>query len=459
MTSVRTRQPARPPAASLREHIVRTLRLAGPVIATRCGLLIMVTVDTVMTGRAGSGELAYLAAAFAPHITLMVTGIGFLAGAVILVSQADGAGRRVDCGRIMWIAMANGVTLGLVWAVILFQGEAILLLFGQDADLSRGGGHVMGMFAWGMPGLYLFTACSMFLEGIGRVKPGMVVTLVANLVNAGLNWVMIYGHLGFEPGGAAGAVLATSMTRWFMFLGLFGYILVMADSSEYGVFRRVRDAGALQLRFLRLGAPMALSYALETGAFTVITMMAGYLGAPHIAAFQAVMNINAFCFMVAIGMSTATAVRVGNAVGRQDRIGMARAGWVGTGLIFLAMLPLAAIVLLFPGELAGVYTRDAEIVAIMVAGLFAVVFLIPGDGLQAVLVGALRGAADVWPATWLGLVSFWGVMVPMAWYFSQVRDFGVPGLLWAEFIGITLAAALLAWRFHAICRRDIRPFS
>tara|TARA_Y100001934_G_scaffold11060_1_gene14047 strand:- start:40603 stop:42009 length:1407 start_codon:yes stop_codon:yes gene_type:complete len=449
----------RPAASSLCEHIIRTLRLAGPVIVARCGLLIMVTVDTIMTGRAGANELAYLAIAFAPHITMLVIGIGVLSGTVILVSQADGAGRRGSCGRILWIALADAFVLGLLWAAVLFQGEDILVLLGQEADLSRGGSEVMAMFAWGMPAIYLFTAASMFLEGVGRVIPGMVVMLVANVINAALNWIFIYGGMGLEPDGASGAVLATSLTRWFMFAAIFGYICLMADKAELGIFRRVEGIWALQKRFLRLGVPMALSYAFETTAFLSITIMAGHMGKAPVAAYQAAMNVNAFCFMVAIGMSTATSVRVGNAIGRRDRKGMAMAGWVGTGLIGAAMVPLAIIVALFPETLACIYTTDATLIAIIIPALFVAVFLIPGDGLQGVLLGALRGAADVWPTTCLGFLAFWVIMVPMAWLLGRELGGGVPGLLWAEVIGIMTAAVLFAWRFRVISQRKIAVFS
>ncbi|MBC6440161.1 MAG: MATE family efflux transporter [Rhodospirillales bacterium] len=449
----------RPPPANLRDHIVRTLILAVPVIVARCGLLIMVTVDTIMTGQAGGQELAYLGIAFAPHLTMLVIGIGLLSGTVILVSQADGAGRIRDCGRVLWIALFDAAVMGLLWAALLFEGERLLLLTGQDPYLARGGGHALTMFAWGMPAIYLFTAASMFLEGIGRVKPGMIIMLLANVANAGLNWVLIYGHLGFEPGGAAGAVLATSITRWLMFGCILGYILLMADRHAYGVLAPLRGFWMLQRRFLRLGVPMSLSYAFETTAFLSITIMAGWLGATQVAAYQASLNVVAFCFMIAIGMSTATSVRVGNAIGRRDRTGMAMAGWTGTGLILTAMIPLAIIVALFPQTLAGIYTSDAEVAALIVATLTVAALLIPGDGLQGVLLGALRGAADVWPTTALGFLSFWIIMVPSAWYLGHQAGLGLPGLLWAQLIGLSAAALFFGLRFLVISRRDIRPFA
>lgn len=451
------RPPLRPPANTLSEHIRRTLALAAPVIVARCGMLVMVTADTIMTGHAGPAELAYLAISFSPHITMLVIGIGLLTGVVVLVSQADGAGHQRACGQIFWVGLANAAVLGSFWALVMTQGESILHLFGQSDDLARGGGRALGMFAWGMPAIYGYVATAMFLEGIGRTRPGMFVMIGANVINVGLNWVLIYGNLGFEPMGAAGAVLATSLTRWVMLGALLAYVFTMADRDTYGLFHRIEAPWRRQWRFLRLGAPMALSYSAETTAFMTITMMAGIMGEAHVAGFQATMNVVAFCFMVAIGMSTATSVRVGNAVGRRDPVGLRLAGWTGAGLIVVAMILLAGAVAVWRLPIAAIYTSDATVQAIILAGLVVVSFLLFCDGLQAVLVGALRGAADVWPTTLIGFISFWVVMVPAAWLLGPRLGGGVPGLLWGEAIGALVAAVLLALRFHVISRRVIRP--
>lgn len=447
----------RPPANTLAEHVRRTLALAAPVIVARCGMLVMVTADTIMTGHSGPGELAYLAISFSPHITMLVIGIGLLTGVVVMVAQADGAGRQRSCGQIFWIGLGNAAVLGTFWALVMTQGEAILQLLGQNDDLARGGGRALGMFAWGMPAIYGYVAAAMFLEGIGRTRPGMFVMIGANVVNVGLNWVLIYGNFGFEPMGAAGAVLATSITRWIMLAALLGYVFTMAGRDTYGLFHRIEGPWRLQGRFLRLGAPMALSYSAETMAFMTITMMAGIMGEAQVAGFQATMNVVAFCFMVAIGMSTATSVRVGNAVGRRDPAGMRLAGWTGAGLIAIAMALLAGAVAIWQDPIAAIYTGDGAVRAIIYAGLAVATFLLVVDGLQAVMVGALRGAADVWPTTLIGFFAFWVVMVPAAWLLGPYLGGGVPGLLWGEAIGMVVAAVLLAARFHAISRRHIAP--
>jgi MATE family multidrug resistance protein len=138
-------------------------------------------------------------------------------------------------------------------------------------------------------------------------------------------------------------------------------------------------------------------------------------------------------------------------------VGLRLAGWTGTGLIAVAMALLAGAVALWREPIASIYTTDATVQAIILAGLVVATFLLVSDGLQAVLVGALRGAADVWPTTLIGFFSFWIVMVPCAWLLGPHLGGGVPGLLWGEVIGALVAAALLGLRFHVISRRTIRP--
>ncbi|MFQ5984304.1 MAG: MATE family efflux transporter, partial [Alphaproteobacteria bacterium] len=439
------------------QHVLRTLRLAGPVIVARCGLLVMVSVDTVMTGRAGAEELAYLAVAYAPQIMMLLIGIGALTGTVVLTAQADGMGRQWECGRIWRVSLVNGTLLGLAWAGVMLLGEDLLLVLGQQPDIARGGGRVLVMFAPGMPAVLMFTATSLFLEGIGRPRAGMVVMIAANLINLGLNWVLIYGHLGLPAMGAAGATLATSLTRWFMVAALAGYALLMRDRSRYGVLDPLAGLPALERKFLRLGAPLAATYGLETAAFTTIAMFAGRLGAVPLAAYQVTLNLMALIFMIAIGLAIATAVRVGNAVGRRDRVGLAAAGWVGVAIAVAIMVVLVLPLNGLAGPIVAFYTDDAAVAAVAVPAVVMAAWILIFDGAQAVLMGALRGAADVWVPTGMYLIAFWCLMVPLGYLLGIEAGHGVQGLMWSILAGTFAATLLLAARFVAVPRRVTRP--
>ena len=439
----------------LREHVLRTLRLAWPVMLARAGLLVMVSVDTIMCGRVAARELAFYGIALAPQLAFLLVGIGLLMGTVVVTAQTDGAGRPAECGRIWRLALVNAAAFGSLFGLLLLPGESILLVLGQAPEISRGGGAVLVMFALGMPPILMFSATTLFLEGIGRSTPGMVVMASANVVNFGLNYALM-----FEPWqlGATGAALATSITRWVMFLALAGYVLAMRERDRYGVCAPMTAHWHLERKLARLGWPIALSFGLENGAFFAAATFAGWLGAVPLAAYQVVLNVMGLIYMLAIGIATATAVRVGNAVGRRDRAGLARAGWAGLGLGVVVMLGLTPVLHGSSGVIARIYTADAAVVAIAAPGLGLGAWILLADASQGIMTGALRGAADIWPCIGVQFVCFWLICVPLCYLLAHPFDLGVAGLLWGLFVGLLAAALLLAWRFKALAAREVRPF-
>jgi MATE family multidrug resistance protein len=194
----------------------------------------------------------------------------------------------------------------------------------------------------------------------------------------------------------------------------------------------------LQRKLARLGWPIALSFGLEHGAFFAAATFAGWLGAVPLAGYQIVLNVMALIYMLAIGIATATAVRVGNAVGRRDRAGLARAGWVGLGLGVVVMLCLMPVLHGASGAIARIYTEDAAVLAVAAPGLVLAAWILVADASQGILTGALRGAADIWACIGVQVVCFW--------------------LLWGLFVGLLAAALLLAWRFKLLAAREVRPF-
>jgi MATE family multidrug resistance protein len=445
----------RPAARSRREHLRRTLQLALPVMLGRIGILMMVAVDTAMTGHQGPVQLAYYALAMAPQIPMLLVGIGLLLGTIVLTAQADGAGDTRACGRIWWLALLHAAVLGLLFMVLCQGGERFLAASGQEADLARGGGRVLIMMGWGLPGMLLFSTSTFFLEGINRPLPGMYIMLAANILNVALNWLFIDGNLGAPALGAEGAALGTTIVRWFMFAAIAIYVLTRLDRSKYGLTPGPMRDGHLGKRLRRIGYPMGLAHGLEASAFSTMTLFAGLAGAVEVSGYLVAMNLVATVFMGAIGFATAASVRVGNAVGRQDAHGARTAGWIAVGAAATVMLALGIIFFTLPDLLSAIYANDPRITAVAVPTLLVAAFVLLPDGTQAVLMGALRGSADVWPATGLYLISFWIVMVPCGYYLGVERGGGAPALMQAILVGCVLASALLGWRFHVVSRRAV----
>ena len=441
---------------TLRVQVRETVRLAFPVMLARLGVLTIVAMDTAMSGHASADDLAWYAVAVAPQVPLLLVGIGLLMGTVVMTAQAVGAGRPEGCGAIWRTALAHALGAGALMALACAFGESFLLAVGQPADIAAGGGRVLAALGIGLPGMLLYAATSFFLEGIGRPIPGMVIMIAANVLNVGLNWLLVFGHGGFPALGAEGAAIATSIVRWCMFAAAALYVLRFVNRRYYGITAAGDPAERLGPRMRGIGLPAGLAHGMEASAFAAMTLIAGLLGAAEVGGYSIPMNLLALAFMGAIGLATAASVRVGNAVGRGDWSGVRWAGWTAAGVTVIYMAGVAVAFALAPAWLTALYTADAAVLAVAVPTLVVCALATIPDGVQTVLIGALRGTSDVWPATALYVVAFWVVMVPLGYWLAVSRGMGSPGLMMAVAAGASLAAVLLGWRFRQVSARAIR---
>ena len=441
---------------TLRAHLRETMRLAFPVMLARLGVLTIVAMDTAMSGHASADDLAWYVIAVAPQVPLLLVGIGLLMGTVVMTAQAVGAGRPEGCGAIWRTALVHALGAGALMALACAFGESFLLAAGQPADIAAGGGRVLAALGLGLPGLLLYVATSFFLEGIGRPVPGMVIMIGANVLNVGLNWLLVFGHGGFPALGAEGAAIATSIVRWCMFAAAVLYVLRFVNRRRFGITAAGDPAERLGPRMRRIGLPMGIAHGLEASAFAVMTLIAGLLGAAEVGGYSIPMNLLTLAFMGAIGLSTAASVRVGNAVGRGDLAGVRWAGWVAVGVAAVYLAAIAVLFSLVPAGLAALYTADVAVLAIAAPTMVVCAIAAIPDGVQAVLMGALRGASDVWPATLLYVFSFWIVMVPLGYWLAVHQTMGAVGLMMAVIAGASVAAVLLGWRFRLVSARAVR---
>lgn len=422
------------------------VRLALPVSLSRAGLLLMTTIDTVMVGWAGPDQLAYLAIGLSPFVLLMLMGVATLTGTVVLVAQAHGAGELREAGRIWQHALLQALVLGGLSILVLSRTELLFRLTGQTPAITAGGAEVAFWLGLGMPGMLGFLATTLYLEALGRARPGVVVMLAGNLANIPLNQVLINGLLGLPAMGAAGAAFATSLVRWAMLAALAGYVLLAPSLRATGVRAPPRWSRAIQMRLLRLGMPFAISQGLETSAFQSVTLICGWLGPTALAAFQIALNVTALIYMATVGLATATAVRVGRSIGGGDTSTARLAAWLGLGVLLAVMLTLAPLLLAYAPAIARLYTQDAAVAELTIRCLALVAVIIIFDGGQGVLTGALRGAADVWRPMQIHVASFWLILLPASWLLAFPLRQGVIGLFGGILLGVGAAACLLLAR-------------
>ncbi len=436
-------------------HLKRTVRLAGPMIVMRAGLLIMVAVDTAMIGHYGTLDLAYYAAGNALQVVMVLVTVGLLQGTMVLVAQAYGAGDHQECGSYWRVGLIHGAVLGVAMAAICFLGEIILVAVGQTAELAAGGAAVLRMISWGLPALGMWVATSFLLEGLSRPLPSMILTISAVFFNAGLNAIFIYGVLGAPEMGAEGAALATSITRWVMFAALVLYVLKLPDRAALGIGGAIQNFWLIARKLRHIGIPMGAARGLEATAFSALTMLAGLLGTVALAGYQIAFNLVALVFMCAIGVAGAGTIRVGNAVGRHNSTDIRYAGWSALTLITIIMAFFTILFFALGTSLAQLYTDVPAVIVAAAPLIFIAGIVLIFDGGQAVLMGALRGMADVWLPPVMQFVSWWGVAVPVAYVLAFHAGLGTPGLMWGFLAGALVSCSSLALRFSLVSRRAV----
>lgn len=441
---------------SLRTHLSELTRLALPVMISRAGVLTMVLIDTIMVGRYSATELAYQGIGWAPVVVLTTTGIGLLMGTMVVVANALGreAGDQIGITWRRGMVMALGV--GLVTAIACQFGEEFLLAVGQSPDLARGGGEVVAILGLSLPATYMFVVTSFTLEGLKRPVMAMCIMLAANVANIFFNWILVYGNLGMPAMGATGAAWSTVILRFLQAGILIICLLMLRDAVSLGIrgsgWRLGRWSDWRHQR--KIGYASAISIMAESVAFATLAIMAGWLGAAAVAAYSIAHNVLATMFMVALGLGSATAVRVGYAHGRADYPNLAMAGWTGLGFNTILMALFGVLLWLAGDVVAGGFTKDAAVLPLAVTALAIVPWLLIVDGGQVVMANAARGRSDVWVPTVIQFVAYCLIMVLAGYFLAIAGPYGVNGLFYAVLVGSGVAVVLQCLRFWWLSIQD-----
>lgn len=447
MTALDTSLP--PLASRLVGHWQALFRLAWPVMLSRAGILLMAMADVIMVGRYDTQALAELSLGFAVFIPVLVAGIGCMVGIVSTTARGQGAASAA-LPAIALRGLRWGVLVGSVATLLILASEPLLRVIGHAPDLAAGAGAVARIFAPGALFQIVFVAASFYLEGTGRTKPGLVAMLAANIVNLALNWLLIGGALGAPEMGAAGAALASTIARGVMCAGLVAWLLSLPEFAPWrgqrgGLWGPGGWAAGREMR--RIGIAGGAAYFFETFAFASLAQAAGLIGTGALAAYTILHNVEATVFMIALGLSVATAVRVGQAAGAGNP-GEARLAAIAGLTAAMAVIGALGLVLLaFAPRVVSIYSTDQELIA-RAAPLIAILAVtMIFDAGQVVMGQSTRALGDAWGTTLIFFVAFWLVMVPAALGLAFLTPLAEAGLFIGTGIGCAAALTLLSWRF------------
>lgn len=441
------------------------LRLAYPIILGMLGHTVVGIVDNVMVGKLGPTELAAVSLGNSFVFIAMSLGIGFSTAITPLAAQADGK-KSIEEGRS---AFHHGLYLCTILGVILFGviffSKPLIGLMGQPDNVVELAKPYLDIVAFSLIPLIIFQGYKQFADGMSETKYSMWATILGNVVNVVLNYLFIYGVWFFPKLGIVGAGVGTIASR-FVMLGYMHYMMQKKEKFHpfFEKFSLKNIKRKVNVEIIRLGAPSAMQMFFEVGLFTGAIWLSGLLGIMNQAANQIALSLATFTFMFAMGLSVAATIRVGNQKGLAD---YKQLRIVAFSIFLLAIILesfFALIFVLFHTQLPALFVDmknvedlavNTEVVTIAAQLLLVAAVFQISDGIQVVVLGALRGLQDVKIPMYITFVAYWVVGFPISIYLGLYTGLKGAGIWIGLLAGLSTAALFLYIRFVGLTKRLI----
>lgn len=445
------------------------LKLASPVMLGMLGHTFVSFIDNIMVGQLGAAELAAVSLGNSFIFIAMSIGIGFSTAITPLVAEADTEGNFEKGKSVFKHGLFLCTVLGLVLFGILLFAKPLMYIMDQPKEVVDLAIPYLDLVAFSLVPLIVFQALKQFSDGLSLTKYPMYATIVANLLNVAINYVLIFGKFGFPEMGIVGAAVGTLVSRFVMVAYLWWLLAKRQKSKAYVTQIKFFQLSKQPIRKIsNLGLPSAMQMFFEVGIFTAAIWLSGTLGANAQAANQIALNLSSMTFMVATGLSVAAMVRVGNQKGLKDFKALKRIAEsiFLVGFIFAVIFALLFVV--FHQMLPDLYVDlddpenavdTAEVVSIAATLLLAAAVFQISDSLQVIALGALRGLQDVKMPTLITFISYWVVGFPISYYLGKADAYGSLGIWIGLIAGLTVAAVLLFIRFHLLTKKLILKYN
>ncbi|RZN06380.1 MATE family efflux transporter [Bradyrhizobium genosp. SA-3] len=439
-------------------ELSETVKLALPMVLVQLGQIAMMMTDVAFIGQMGDEALAATALAGRVYLVSFTFGAGLVAPITMLTAQAFGADNLALVRRSLRMGLWVALMLSLPVIAFALRGEQLLFAFDQEPDLAWLAQQYLFGLSWGVAPALSFLALRNFMGAVKRPEPILWITLAAIPVNALLAYLLIYGKLGLPRLELFGAGLATSLVNCGTFLaGL--WFTTRRPFREYQVLAQFWRFDWLLFRQLIVtGTPISIASLIGYGMISAAALLSGWIGINALAAFQIVLQVAAILFMISFGISTAATVRVSQAVGRNDGVGVKRAGLTAImlGMVIATILSLAviparfAIVALFLGESAG--DPDTTIgLAVELLLVSATLFIT--DAVGSIAAGGLRGIRDTRVPLLLDVIAYWLIGFPFCYILGFKMDLGAIGIWIGLSVGTTVRSIVLVLRFRLLANK------
>ena len=451
---------------SIRREIAPMLRLALPLVMAEVGWMSMGVVDTVMVGHLPRPAVTISAVALGQVLyNTLEFGIGgVLLGLDTYISQAHGAGEWDDANKwllsgVVLAGLLSAVLMGVVWV-----GPVAMTRMPIDREVMQQAVSFLWALNWGTLPLFLYMTFRRYLQAFNHVRPIAAAVVTANLVNAALDWLLLFGHrfnvaghvVGIPAYGVVGSAWSTALARVWL-AGFVGTAVWWVDRKHaYGlrVAERALDWSRVR-KLVKLGAPVGGQIFVEIAIFAAVTAMIGTMGPVPLAGHEIALNCVSFTFMVPFAISAAATVRVGLAVGRVDAAGARAAGWTAIGFGAAFMSCMSAVLVSVPAKIAGGFTRGPEVIAAAVPLLLVGAAFQFFDGVQVTATGALRGLGNTHAGLVVQLIGYWELGLPLGLWLGFHQKMGAVGLWIGLCAGLMFAGVALISVWRRAVRRGV----
>ncbi|WP_299060862.1 MATE family efflux transporter [uncultured Polaribacter sp.] len=442
------------------------LKLAAPVMLGMLGHTFVSFIDNIMVGQLGTAELAAVSLGNSFMFIAMSIGIGFSTAITPLIAEADSSNNLKQARSTYKHGLFLCTTLGILLFLLVYFSKPLMYLMKQPEEVVALAIPYLDLVAFSLIPLIIFQAIKQFSDGMSMTRYPMYATLLANIVNVLLNYLLIFGKFGFPEMGIVGAAYGTLASRIIMVIYLW-LLLRFKERSK----RIVKNIQFFVLDFLmikkiiNLGSLSAMQMFFEVAIFTAAIWLSGLLGKNPQAANQIALNLSSMTFMVAMGLSVASMIRVGNQKGLQNYRELRRIAFSIFLLGVLLATFFALIFFIFHKSLPNLYVDlsdtanyvdNKEVLSIAANLLLAAAFFQISDSIQVVVLGALRGLQDVKIPTVLTFISYWVVGFPVSYYLGQENMYGSFGIWLGLLAGLTTASVLLFIRFNSLTLKLIK---
>tara|TARA_R110001592_G_scaffold67908_1_gene208093 strand:- start:834 stop:2201 length:1368 start_codon:yes stop_codon:yes gene_type:complete len=441
------------------------IKLSVPVILGMLGHTFVQLADNIMVGQLGTAELAAVSLGNSFVFIAMSLGIGFSTAITPLVAEADGAGNKKDAKSALKHGLVLCTILGLSLFGLILLAKPIMHIMNQPAEVVALALPYLDLVAFSLVPLIIFQAFKQFSEGLSQTKYPMYATIIANIINITLNYLLIFGNFGFPELGIVGAAIGTLVSRIIMVFYLW-LILKRKEKFKYYVtgFNFAKIEKKVMKKIIELGFPSSLQMFFEVGIFTSAVWLSGVLGKNAQAANQIALNLSSMTFMFGMGLGIAAMIRVGNQKGLTNFTELRRIAQSIFLLTFLLEIFFAILFLLgrfwFPSLYLDIndvtnISDNTEVIIITAELLLVAAFFQISDGIQVVVLGALRGLQDVKIPTVITFVSYWLIGFPVSFYLCLYTDLKSTGIWIGLLTGLTASAIMLYLRFNYLTKKLI----